>query len=90
VTEEFNQFQLKQIADTRPKAVEFFKAMPLEKVRELKSLVMPFDADVVVCWALLQVAGYQVWTPDGIVWRGSHHPSASEQQKHLALGINVA
>jgi len=27
--------------------------MPLEKVRELKSLVMPFDADVVISWALL-------------------------------------
>lgn len=39
--------------------------MPLEKVQELNSLVMPFDADVVVTWALLQVAGYQVSTPEG-------------------------
>jgi hypothetical protein len=77
---EFNPHQLKQIADARPKAVEFFEAMSLEKVRELKSLVMPFDADMVVTWALLHVAGYQVSTPEGIVWRGSHHPSALEQE----------
>lgn len=43
---EFNPHQLKQIADARPRAVEFFEAMSLEKVRELKSLVMPFDADM--------------------------------------------
>jgi hypothetical protein len=88
MAEKFNPFQQKQVADARPKAVELFNAMPLEKVRELKSLVMPFDADAVLSWALLQVAGYQVWTPDGMVWRGSHHPSASEQ--HPSLGRKIA